>query len=560
MPRNCQPFRAHGRMEEETKLSTTKSSRDLFLTGCTVAAVAATVVAMTMWPSQAAATASQLFNWATRSFGSFVQVFVFGCVIACLALAFSKYGNVRLGEGKPEYATLSWVFMFICAGMGSSTMYWGVMEWVYYYQSPGLNIATGTRQALEYSISYSFFHWGLSAWAVYALPSLAMAYHFHVRKNKGLNLASMVQAVTGFKASGPVGRAVDLIFLLTMFGALTVSIALTASTFTRGLSGLSGVPDTFVTQLIVIVGVSVIFSLSAYVGIDGGMQRLSHMVCWGALLLAAVVLAVGPTLFTANNVVNGLGLMLQNYIHMSLFTDPTGDGTFSRGWTVFYWLWWVSYSPGVAMFVARVSKGRKIKEVIYALLLGGSVGCWFFFGALESYSMHQYISGAIDVPRILKEHGGESAVEMLLLALPAGKLFLAAYLFIMIIFLAAHVDAVAYAVAATTTRNMREGEDPAPGSRVFWCVLLTLVPLAMLFTKASLDTMKTAVVLTAIPFLVILAIKLFGLFRWLLQDFGTVPAHDIEAGFVPERNAGAPAPAGQPPEALPRDQSAAATL
>ncbi|MGT2512104.1 BCCT family transporter [Cupriavidus basilensis] len=151
-------------------MSTTKSSRDLFLTGCTVAAVAATVVAMTMWPSQAAATASQLFNWATRSFGSFVQVFVFGCVIACLALAFSKYGNVRLGEGKPEYATLSWVFMFICAGMGSSTMYWGVMEWVYYYQSPGLNIATGTRQALEYSISYSFFHWGLSAWAVYALP------------------------------------------------------------------------------------------------------------------------------------------------------------------------------------------------------------------------------------------------------------------------------------------------------------------------------------------------------------------------------------------------------
>ncbi len=541
---------------EETKLSTTKSSRDLFLTGCTVAAVVGTVVAMTMWPSQAAATASQLFNWATRSFGSFVQVFVFGCVLACMALAFSKYGNVRLGEGKPEYSTLSWVFMFICAGMGSSTMYWGVMEWVYYYQSPGLNITTGTRQALEYSVSYSFFHWGLSAWAVYALPSLAMAYHFHVRKNKGLNLASMIEAVTGFKAGGPVGRAVDLIFLLTMFGALTVSIALTASTFTRGLSGLTGVPDTFVTQLIVIIGVSVIFSLSSYVGIDGGMQRLSHMVCWGALLLAAAVLAVGPTLFTANNVVNSLGLMLQNYIHMSLFTDPTGDGAFNRGWTVFYWLWWVSYSPGVAMFVARVSKGRKIKEVIYALLLGGSVGCWFFFGALESYSMHQFMSGAIDVPRILKEHGGETAVEMLLTALPAGKLFLAAYLFIMIIFLAAHVDAVAYAVAATTTRHMREGEDPAPGSRVFWCVLLTLVPLAMLFTKASLETMKTAVVLTAIPFLVILAIKLFGLFRWLLQDYGNVPAHDIEAGAVPARSGGAHAAEGRPPEALPRDATA----
>ncbi len=150
-------------------------------------------------------------------------------------------------------------------------------------------------------------------------------------------------------------------------------------------------------------------------------------------------------------------------------------------------------------------------------------------GALESYSMHQFMSGAIDVPRILKEHGGETAVEMLLSALPAGKVFLAVYLVIMIVFLAAHVDAVAYAVAATTTRNLEEGQDPSPTSRVFWCVMLTLVPLAMLFVKASLETMKTAVVLTAIPFLVILGVKLFGLFRWLLQDYADTPAHLIEA-------------------------------
>ncbi|EFF74815.1 transporter, betaine/carnitine/choline family [Achromobacter piechaudii ATCC 43553] len=533
---------------EETNVKKSAPRRDGFLTLCTLAAVLATVIAMVRWPELAAATATQLFEWSTRSFGALIQVFVFGCVIACIGLAFSKYGHVRLGDGKPEYGTLSWVFMFICAGMGSSTLYWGVMEWAYYYDSPGLNIPVGSRDALEHSISYSFFHWGLSAWAVYALPSLAMAYHFHVRKNKGLNLASIIEAITGMRASGPVGRAVDLIFLLTMFGALTVSIALTASTFTRGLSSLIGTPDTFTMQVIVIVGVSVLFSASAYIGIDSGMKRLSHMVCWGALLLAAVVFVVGPTLFLGNNIVNGLGLMLQNYVRMSLFTDPAGDGAFTRGWTVFYWLWWVSYSPGVAMFVARVSKGRKIKDVIYALLLGGSVGCWFFFGVLESYAMHQFLSGNIDVPRILKEQGGETAVEMLLSALPAGQLFLAMYLATMLVFLAAHVDAVAYAVAATTTRNLAEGQDPSPTSRVFWCVALTLVPLAMLFTRASLETMKTAVVLTAIPFLFILAIKLFGLARWLLQDFGPVPAHLIESGAPPQPGSVAAQPLERPQE------------
>lgn len=513
---------------------------DVFLITVSLIAVLLTVIGLAAYPAQAESMANHLFELSTRTFGTSVQVLVFGSSLAVLYLAFSKYGNIRLGAGKPEYSTATWVFMFICAGMGSSTLYWGVMEWAYYYQTPGLNIAPMSAQALEYSVSYSFFHWGISAWSIYALASLAMAYHFHVRKKSGLNLASIIEAVTGFKATGPVGRTVDLIFLLTMMGALTVSLALTASTLTRGLSDLAGTPNTFTVQLIVIGAVALLFSLSSYIGIDGGLQRLSKMVCIGALLFAVVVLLVGPTQFTVNNTANAIGLMIQHYVHMSLFTDPAGDGAFTRNWTVFYWLWWVSYAPGVAMFVARVSRGRQIKEVVFALLLGGSFGCWFFFGALESYSMHQFINGQIDVPKLLSSVGGEAAVTDLLLALPWGTLFLAVYLFIMAVFCASHMDAAAYAVAATSTRNLREGEDPTPTLRLFWCIVLTLVPLAMLFAKASLSTMKTAVVLTAIPFMVILLVKIYGFFKWLAADYGQVPAYRIEeeaarlAGEEPE--------------------------
>ncbi|EKT4468704.1 BCCT family transporter [Pseudomonas putida] len=501
---------------------------DVFLITVSLIAVLLTVIGLAAFPEQSERMANQLFELSTRTFGTSVQVLVFGSSLAVLYLAFSKYGNIRLGAGKPEYSTATWVFMFICAGMGSSTLYWGVMEWAYYYQTPGLNIAPMSAQALEYSVSYSFFHWGISAWSIYALASLAMAYHFHVRKKSGLNLASIIEAVTGFKATGPIGRTVDLIFLLTMMGALTVSLALTASTLTRGLSDLAGTPNTFTVQLMVIGAVALLFSLSSYIGIDGGLQRLSKMVCVGALLFAVVVLLVGPTQFTVNNTANAIGLMIQQYVHMSLFTDPAGDGAFTRNWTVFYWLWWVSYAPGVAMFVARVSRGRQIKEVVFALLMGGSFGCWFFFGALESYSMHQFINGQIDVPKLLSSVGGEAAVTDLLLALPWGTLFLAVYLFIMAVFCASHMDAAAYAVAATSTRNLREGEDPSPTLRLFWCIVLTLVPLAMLFAKASLSTMKTAVVLTAIPFMLILLVKIYGFFKWLAADYGQVPAYRIE--------------------------------
>jgi BCCT family betaine/carnitine transporter len=530
-------------------LSQNNKKVDVFLISMSLVAVLLTVIGLAAFPAQAEQAANQLFELSTRSFGTAVQLIIFGSTLAVLYIAFSKYGNIRLGSGKPEYATATWVFMFICAGMGSSTLYWGVMEWAYYYQSPGLNIVPQSREALEYSVGYSFFHWGISAWSIYALASLAMAYHFHVRKKSGLNLASVIEAVTGFKSTGPFGRLVDLIFLLTMMGALTVSLALTASTLTRGLSGLVGTPDTFTVQVMVIGMIAVLFSLSSYIGIDGGLQKLSKVVCYGALVFAAVVLLVGPTQFTINNTANGLGLMIQNYVHMSLFTDPAGDGAFTRNWTVFYWLWWVSYAPGVAMFVTRVSRGRQIKEVVFALLLGGSVGCWFFFGALESYSMHQFITGAIDVPKILTEQGGESAVEALLLGLPVGKLFLAVYLFIMAVFCASHMDAAAYAVAATSTRNLQEGDDPTPTHRLFWAITLTLVPLAMLFAKASLSTMKTAVVLTAIPFTVILLVKVYGFFKWMLQDYGSIPAYRIEEEAAAMALEGQPVPA--PSEALP---------
>lgn len=191
------------------------------------------------------------------------------------------------------------------------------------------------------------------------------------------------------------------------------------------------------------------------------------------------------------------------------------------------------------MFVTRVSRGRKIKEVIWGLILGSTVGCWFFFGVMESYAIHQFINGVINVPQVLETLGGETAVQQVLMSLPAGKLFLAAYLGVMIIFLASHMDAVAYTMAATSTRNLREGDDPDRGLRLFWCVVITLIPLSILFTGASLETMKTTVVLTALPFLVILLVKVGGFIRWLKQDYADIPAHQVEH-YLPQTPVEAP--------------------
>lgn len=507
--------------------------KDIPLIAISLVAILLIATVLSLFPQQSALVADTLFNSITRLLGSAVQLLVLLILGLVIWLATGRYGNIRLGEGKAEYSTLSWLFMFICAGLGSSTLYWGVVEWAYYYQTPGLNIAPLTPKALEYSLPYSFFHWGASAWATYTLASLIMAYHFHVRKNNGLSLSGIISAITGVNPQGFWGRLVDLMFLIATVGALTISLVVTAATFTRGLSALTGLPDNFTVQAFVILLSGGIFCISSWIGINNGMKRLSNMVGWGAFLLPLIVLIAGPTEFITNNIINAAGLTAQNFLQMSLFTDPLGDGAFTRNWTVFYWLWWISYTPGVAMFVTRVSRGRKIKEVIWALLLGSTIGCWFFFGVMESYAMHQFVHGVINVPHLMQTSGGETVISQVLMSLPAGRLFLSAYLLVMIIFLASHMDAVAYTMAATSTRNLREGEEPERGLRLFWCVVITLIPLSILFTGASLETMKTTVVLTALPFLAILLVKTAGFLRWLKQDYAHVPVHLIET-HVPE--------------------------
>ena len=506
----------------------TKPYTDKTLAITSLAVVFTSVAGLAIYSSESIQLAAKWMQWTTSVFTTPVLLFTFLSIIFTFGLAFSKYGKIKLGEGKPQYSTMSWIFMFILSGIGSSTLYWGFLDWAYYYQTPGLNLAPESAEALKYSVAYSFFHSGLSAWSIYALASISLCYSYHVRKNKGLSLASMVEAVTGFKATGPVGRVVDLMFLLCMFGALTISLVLTAVTFTNILSQLTGIPNTFMTKVIIILAVSVLFALSSYVGMDKGMQRLSHMVCLGVVLFAIYVLCFGPTQFI---------MMATNFVDMSLFTDPMGDGKFTREWTVFYWLWWISYAPGVALFVTRVSKGRTIKEVILAMVIGGSVGLWFIFGVFENYSVHSFIHGMVNVPQILSQQGGEVAIGQLLGLLPAGKLMMWLFLGIMVIFLAAHMDAVGYAVSATCTRGLSEGQDPSPNARLFWCLMLTLVPIAMIFSKAPLDTMKTATIVTALPFIVIILVQTYGLVKWLIEDYSKVPSHLIEQSSFSELEA-----------------------
>ncbi|MEU1293764.1 BCCT family transporter [Streptomyces sp. NPDC005840] len=503
---------------------------DLTILIGSIVIVGLVVAGLLIWPDEAQSGAKVLFNGATDIFGAPVQLLGLACLVMAGALCFSRFGRIKLGDGKPAYSTPSWLFMFISAGLGSATMYWAFMEWAYYYTTPGLNITPESRQALDMSTAYAYFHWGPIPWAMYAVAGVSMAYYFHVRRGKRLGYAGNVEAIVPrARAEGIWGRVIDLLFMFGTFGGLILTVTLSVTTVSAGISTLTGLDNPLWLRAGLLVATIAIFGVSSFVGLNSGLQRLAKIAVVGSFAFAAVVLVIGPTGFIVKNSTNAVGLEVQNFVHMALFTDPNGGGSFARDWTVFYWFYWISYLPGVAVFIARVSKGRTIRQTILGLVSGGCAGTIFFFGVLSSQAIHQTTSGGVDAVELLNGKGGDFAVAQLLLSLPLGKVLAVVYFVIIVVFLASHLDATSFSVAAVSTRDLPEGTDPARGLRLFWVAMLGAIPMAMVVINANLDTLKTGLVLTAIPFMVVLVVQVYGLVRWLRDDIEHL---DPETGLI----------------------------
>lgn len=471
--------------------------------------------------------AKGIFNTFTNLFGSGVLLFAFLGVVLLVGVAISKFGNIRLGMEKPEYSTFKWVAMMICCGLGSATVYWAFMEWAYYIGTPGIGIQAGSTAAYEMSVTYAMFHWGVSAWALYALAAIPVAYHFYVRKNHGLSFSSVISAITGIKPNGILGRVIDVVFIFTCFGGLSITLGVSVPLVTQVVCSVIGIEPTFTMNIVLIVFISIIYSFSSYIGIQKGMSKIADWNTKLAMLFCVLVLLIGPTIFIMKNFVNSFGLMIQNFVHMSLYTDPINNSGFPESWTMFYWLYWITYAPFTALFITKVSRGRTIRSVIVNTLVSGSCGCFFFFGILGSFTMEREVSKIVPVVDMLNQGLDKEAVVQALSSLPGGSILLIIFSVVTVFFLATTLDGAAFTMASTATPGLKNNEEPHPIHRLFWCVMLALVPLTMIMIGANLNTIKTCAVATAVPLTFIMIVMLYGWLKWMTKDYGDVNANDI---------------------------------
>lgn len=468
----------------------------------TIAIIILMTIPLVIAPKVSAEVMQQAYEYIADNFG-FLYVFLASAILVLLMwFAFGKYGDIKLGDidDQPQYNNFSWSGMLFCAGVGAGLLYWCTIEWAFYYQSPPFGVEAMTAEAAKWASSYGIFHWGVSAWAFYCLPTLAIAYPYYVKKVPMLKFSISCHHILQGKENSSLARFIDFLFRVALIGGAGSSLGFSTPLIAEGIARLLGIESSFTLEVIVVLICVVIFASSVYFGLEKGMKRLSQTNVWLSFLLLAFILIAGPTVFILKAGINGIGTVLQNFIQMNTWTDPFSESGFVESWTVFYWAWWVAFGPFVGIFVTRISKGRTIKEVILGMLTFGSIGGALFYIIIGNFSLYQQLHNTVDVIGIMNTSGAPTAIITVFEQLPLAELVIGVFCVVCIIFVATTYDAASYTLASSATEQLPAGEDPHRLHRTFWAFTLALLPICLMYV-GGLKVAQTAVLVVSLPIL-----------------------------------------------------------
>jgi BCCT family betaine/carnitine transporter len=480
-----------------------KIDRMLFFTA--IAVVIAACIPLALMPERAGPAVEKIYNWISSNLGIFYQWFGIGTIIYLLWLSLGRYGKIRLGgdEEKPDFSTFSWAGMLFCAGTGASLLVWAGVEWAYYIDTPPFGAEPRSAEAVAWASAYGPFHWGVTAWCFYALPTIAIAYPFYVKNVPHLRASTALHSLLGPSGeNSPIGRVVDLAIMIALIGGAGTSLGVIAPTIAATVAELFGLHTSFTLELIVMLFCIALFALSVYLGIEKGIKRLSDLNVYLALGLMAYILVVGPTLFILKASTDTIGFMLGNFVRMMSWTDPVAQTGFVETWTIFYWAWWIAFAPAIGIFVTRISRGRTIRQVILSMIFFGTLGCWVFYFIMGNYSLSLELNNVMSVTGHLTEHGMYVTVANIISTLPLGTLTLSLFAFVSIISVATTYDSASYTLASTATSELREGENPARWNRLVWAAVLGMLPIFMM-KVGGLPIIRSGVLIASLPLLLV---------------------------------------------------------
>lgn len=475
---------------------------DRIVFGVAAAISIAFVISGAVDPEGLAAGTGRILTWLTTNFGWLFVLTSAGFVIFSAYLAISRYGNIKLGpdDSRPEFSTFSWVSMMFATGMGIGLMFWGVAEPLTHLNTPPLGLQQpGSDPAAKLAMEYTFFHWGFHPWAMYAVIGLAIGY-FAYRKGTGNLVSGAFGPLLGDRARRGPGKAIDVIAIFaTLFGSAT-SLGLGALQITGGLGKVFGLTtDSKLINLAVIWVLTLCFVLSAVTGIEKGVQFLSNANAVAAALLVFFLFVVGPTVFITGLFTESLGGYLTYLPTMSFRTGVFGGADWINGWTIFYWAWWISWTPFVGMFIARISKGRTIRQFVIYVILVPSLVSFVWFSILGGAAFDLQLNQGADMAGELGK-GVENTLFSTLEHFPLSGITVVLAVFLIAIFFITGADSASIVMGMLSQSGE---EEPMIPLVIFWGVAQGAVASVLLWS-GGLSALQTLVIIVAGPFMLII--------------------------------------------------------
>lgn len=474
--------------------------------------IVALCVLFVLYPDSSSRALEAVRSFLGDQMGSYYLIIGLGVFLCSLYLAFSRYGQIKLGElEKPEHSNFSWGSMMFTAGLAADILFYSCCEWMLYASEPHI---TEMGSIQDWASTYPLFHWGPIPWGFYLVLSVAFGFMLHVRKRDKQKYSESCRPLLGSRIDGPIGRLIDLLAVFALLAGTATTFSLATPLLSMAISRVTGIPQTTALTLLILVIVCCVYTFCVYFGMKGVQKAAACCTYLFFILLVYVLLFGGETRYILETGITALGNLTQNFIGLSTWTDALRTSSFPQTWTIFYWAYWMVWCVAVPFFIGSISKGRTIRQTILGGYIFGLSGTFTSFIILGNYGLGLQMHGRLDLLTPYQATGDlYTAIISILEQLPLPGLVLVLLVLCMVTFYSTSFDSITMVASAYTYKELPHDAEPDRRVKLFWAIFLILLPLALIFSENSMANLQTVSIIAAFPVGIIMILIIASFFK-----------------------------------------------
>lgn len=474
------------------------------------------IVVLCVWfvrsPEQSSQLLASVRSLLGDQMGSYYLLIGLGVFFCSLYMAFSRFGNIRLGDlKKPEYTFFQWGSMMFTAGLAADILFYSCCEWILYANEPHIEEMGGIQ---EWASTYPLFHWGPIPWSFYLVLAVAFGFMLHVRKRTKQKFSESCRPLLGKRVDGWSGKIIDFIAVIALLAGTATTFSLATPLLSMAISRVTGIPQSVTLTIFILVAICCIYTFCVYLGMKGIQLAASCCVYLFFMLLAYVFFLGGESRYIIETGLSSIGNLVQNFIGLATWTDALRTTSFPQNWTIFYWSYWIVWCVATPFFIGSISRGRTVRQVVLGGYSFGLAGTFTSFIILGNYGMGLQMHGRLDLLSVYAETGDlYAAIVSVLEQLPLPGLVLILLVLCMVTFYSTSFDSITLVAAAYSYKELRPDEEPNRNIKLFWSIMLILLPIALIFSENSMANLQTVSIIAAFPLGIIIILILGSFFK-----------------------------------------------